>query len=83
LTKEELKPGLVIFHRGDLGKRHWYCRVRLTQGDKYKTVFLKTADINQARSMTFDQDAELRFMIKHTTTTLSAGWTLKLFLISR
>lgn len=63
--KEELKPGLVIFRRGDLDKRHWYCRVRLTQDDKYKTTCLKTADINQARSMAFDQDAELRFKLKH------------------
>lgn len=63
--KEELKPGLVIFRRGDLDKRHWYCRVRLTQDDKYKTVCLKTGDINQARTMAFDQDAELRFKLKH------------------
>jgi hypothetical protein len=23
--KEELKPGLVLFRRGDMGHRMWYC----------------------------------------------------------
>jgi hypothetical protein len=33
--------------------------------DRYKTVSLKTADIDAARERAFDQDADLRFRIKH------------------
>ena len=26
---QELKPGLIIFRRGDVKHRNWYCRVKL------------------------------------------------------
>src|SRR5579863_6962713 len=32
--KEELKPGLVIFRRGDVQHRNWYCRVKLPRTDR-------------------------------------------------
>ena len=35
------------------------------QQDRYKTVSLKTADIDAARERAFDQDADVRFRIKH------------------
>ena len=63
--KEELKPGLVIFRRLDVAHRNWYCRVKLPHSDRYKTISLKTSDIGAARERAFDQDADLRFRIKH------------------
>lgn len=63
--KEELKPGLIIFHRTDVEHRNWYCRMKLPQADRYKTVSLKTADKNAARELAFEQDADMRFRIKH------------------
>ncbi len=27
--KEELKPGLIIFRRGDVAHSHFYCRIKL------------------------------------------------------
>jgi integrase len=62
---EELKKGLIIFRRGDLRHRSWYCRMRLPNADRYKTVSLKTTDIDAARERAFDQDSDLRFRIKH------------------
>jgi len=39
--------------------------MRLPKADRYKTVSLKTADIDAAKERAFDQDADLRFRIKH------------------
>jgi hypothetical protein len=63
--KEELKPGLVLFRRGDVEHRMWYCRMKMPKADRYKTVSLKTTDISAARERAFDQDADIRFRIKH------------------
>lgn len=63
--KEELKPGLIIFHRTDVKHRDWYCRVKLPKADRYKTISLKTADKTEARARAFDHDADVRFRIKH------------------
>lgn len=63
--KEELKPGLIIFRRADVDHRNWYSRSKVPGADRYKTVSLKTADIHLARDRAFDQDADLRFRIKH------------------
>jgi len=62
---KELKKGLIIFRRGDLQTRTWYCRMRVPKDDKYKIVSLKTTDIDAAKERAFDQDADLRFRIKH------------------
>jgi integrase len=62
---QELKPGLVIFRRADVKHRNWYCRVKLPNEDRYKTVSLKTADVDAAKERAFDQDADVRFRIKH------------------
>ena len=61
----ELKPGLVVFRRTDVQHRNWYCRVRLPNAERYKTISLKTPDLNTARDMAFDHDADVRFRIKH------------------
>jgi integrase len=62
---QELKPGLIIFRRADVEHRNWYCRVRVPGTDKYKTISLKTPDINEARDRAFDHDADIRFRVKH------------------
>ena len=63
--KEELKPGLILFRRGDVEHRMWYCRMKMPKADRYKTVSLKTSDKEVARERAFDQDADIRFRIKH------------------
>ncbi|MGH9599160.1 MAG: tyrosine-type recombinase/integrase, partial [Terracidiphilus sp.] len=63
--KEELKPGLILFRRGDVEHRMWYCRMKMPKADRYKTVSLKTTDISAAKEKAFDQDADIRFRIKH------------------
>lgn len=65
LDSQELKSGLIIFRRGDVRHRRWYCRIKVPGGDRYKTVALKTADIETARERAFDHDADIRFRIKH------------------
>jgi integrase len=65
IDSHELKTGLVIFRRADVKHRNWYCRIKVPRTDRYKTVSLKTADIDAARERAFDQDADVRFRIKH------------------
>lgn len=65
VDQQELKPGLIIFRRADVQHRNWYCRIRLPKADRYKTISLKTADLNEARDKAYDQDAEVRFSLKH------------------
>jgi integrase len=62
---EELKAGLVIFRRNDVQHDNWYCRIKLPNADRYKHISLKTPNVAEAREKAFDQDAELRFKIKH------------------
>jgi len=42
--KEQVKAGLIIFRRGDVGHDQYYCRVRIQNEDRYKTISLKTSD---------------------------------------
>ena len=65
LDKQELKPGLVIFRRHGVKHRNWYCRIKVPDVDRYKTISLDTPDINTAKDAAFDEDAELRFKVKH------------------
>jgi integrase len=65
LDAEELKTGLIIFRRGDVGHQRWYCRMKVPNEDRYKTVSLKTTDKEDAKNRAYDQDAELRFKVKH------------------
>ena len=44
LNKEQIKPGLIIFRRGDVEHGNFYCRVRIQNEDRYKTISLKTSD---------------------------------------
>ena len=45
--------------------RKWYCRIKIPREDRYKTVSLKTSDINDAKDKAFEQDADVRFRLKH------------------
>jgi hypothetical protein len=63
--KEELKSGLIIFRRGDVAHRNFYCRIKLPKEVRYKTISLLTADRESARDRAFDQDADIRFRVKH------------------
>jgi integrase len=65
IDKEELKPGLIIFRRSDVDHRNWYCRIKMPKADRYKTVSLKTPDKSDARERAYDQDADIRFRLKH------------------
>ena len=62
---QELKTGLIIFRRADVKHRNWYCRVKVPKENRYKTISLKTADVNEARDKAFDHDADIRFRVKH------------------
>jgi len=55
-----LEAGLILFRRGDVDHRMWYCRMKMPKADRYKTVSLKTTDISAARERAFDQDADVR-----------------------
>lgn len=63
--KEAIKPGLIIFRRGDVAHRNFYCRVKLPKVDRYKTIALGTADLLTARERAVDKDAEIRILLKH------------------
>lgn len=65
IDKQELKPGLIIFRRADVKHRKWYCRIKIPNASRYKTLSLDTTDLNEARDKAFDHDAELRFKVKH------------------
>jgi hypothetical protein len=40
IDKEALKSGLIIFRRGDVAHRNFYCRIKLPKEDRYKTIAL-------------------------------------------
>ena len=62
---QKLKAGLVIFRRLDVQHQNWYCRVRLPTSDRYKTISLKTRDVETAKERAFDQESDVRFRLKH------------------
>jgi integrase len=63
--KEQIKAGLIIFRRGDVGHDQFYCRVRIQKEDRCKTISLKTSDRHTARDRAMVQDADIRFRVKH------------------
>lgn len=65
VDKEVLKAGLIIFRRGDVAHRNFYCRIKLPKADRYKTIALDTDDVATARERAIDKDAEIRVLIKH------------------
>ncbi|HWR53955.1 MAG TPA: site-specific integrase [Bryobacteraceae bacterium] len=65
LDINELKPGLIIFRRKDVKHHNWYCRIKIADEDRYKTISLKTDDINKAKSKAFYHDADTLFRLEH------------------
>ena len=63
--KEELKPGLIIFRRGDVEHRMWYCRMKIPNVDRYKTVSLKSTEFEIARERALVHYADLRLRMKY------------------
>ena len=63
--KEQVKAGLIIFRRGDVGHDQYYCRVRIQNEDRYKTISLKTSDRQTAFDDALEHYANIRIMVKH------------------
>ena len=62
---QKLKSGLIIFRRGDVQHKNWYCRIKVPQTSRYKTISLKTSDQRQATDKAFELDGDIRFRVKH------------------
>ena len=63
--KEELKPGLIIFRRGNVTHSNFYCRIKLPKADRYKTIALGTTDLRAARELAVDKDAKISVLLEH------------------
>jgi integrase len=63
--KEQVKAGLIIFRRGDVGHDQFYCRVRIQNEDRYKTISLKTSDRQTALDDALEHYANIRIIVKH------------------
>ncbi|HEX7925949.1 MAG TPA: site-specific integrase, partial [bacterium] len=62
---QAIKTGLILFRRTDVKHTNWYCRIKLPKEDRYKVISLKTPDLNEARDKALEQDADIRFRLKH------------------
>jgi len=62
---QELKKGLIVFRRTDVQHKNWYCRVKVPGTSQYKTISLKTSDLNEAKDRAFDHDSDIRFRVRH------------------
>lgn len=66
IDKEVLKPGrLIIFRRGDVTHRNFYCRIKHPKVDRYKTIALRTADPEAARAQAFYHDGDIESRVKY------------------
>ena len=74
IDKEVLNKGLIIFRRGDVQHREFYCRVRVQHERRYKTVALKTEDKATARELAQDAQADIRFRVKHDVATFNRSF---------
>jgi hypothetical protein len=72
--KAELKPGLVLFRRGDVDHRMWYCRMKIPKADRYKTVSLKTTDIEVARERLLTEVTEREDALKEIAMSIDHSW---------
>lgn len=62
---QELKEGLIIFHREDVNHNNWYCRIKIPNEDRYKFKSLRTSDIAEAKRKAFHHDADISFRVHH------------------
>lgn len=65
VDKEVLNKGLIIFRRGDVQHREFYCRIRVQGERRYKTIALQTDDITTARTKAYDAQVEIRYAVKN------------------
>lgn len=65
LDKEQVKKGLIIFRRGDVAHDEFYCRVRIKNEDRYKTISLRTSDRQTARDLALEADSDIRNRLKY------------------
>ncbi len=72
---EEVKPGLILFRRTDVKHRNWYCRIKVPGEDRYKIKSLQTAEKAEARAKALEEDADLRFRIKHQVPVFSRSFS--------
>ena len=63
--KEELAPGLIIFRRTDVDHRNWYCRIKVPKADRYKTISLKTSNINDARTGAYRAEIRVQLSVEN------------------
>ena len=63
--KEQVKKGLIIFRRGDVAHDEFYCRVRIKNEDRYKTISLRTSDRQTARDLALEADSDIRNRLKY------------------
>jgi integrase len=63
--KEELKPGLILFRRGDVKHGMWYCRLKIAGADRYKTISLKTEDAAVARTRALEHETDIGLRMKY------------------
>ncbi len=64
IDTDKIESGLIIFRRTDVAHKNWYCRMKLPNADRYKTVSLKTAYIEDARRMAMQQKVKLQYAIE-------------------
>lgn len=65
IDKEQVKKGLIIFRRGDVAHNEFYCRVRIKNEDRYKTISLHTSDRQTARDLALEADSDIRNRLKY------------------
>lgn len=65
IDKEQVKKGLIIFRRGDVAHDEFYCRVRIKNEDRYKTISLRTSDRQTARDLALEADSDIRNRLKY------------------
>jgi len=65
IDKLELHPGLIIFLRGGVKHHNWYCRIKIPKEDRYKTISLKTADIDEAKKKATRHSYDIETRIQH------------------
>ncbi|MDE1153588.1 MAG: site-specific integrase [Micavibrio sp.] len=72
---QQLKSGLILFRRSDVQHKNWYCRIKVPNTSRYKTVSLKTENIREATDKAFDLDGEVRFKVKHQVPVFDKSFT--------
>lgn len=60
-----MEKGLIIFRRGDVVHDEFYCRVRIKNEDRYKTISLRTADRQTARYLALQADSDICNRLKY------------------